>query len=328
LDSTGPGIVDATDVNVTFDATNNILNIEAKKGWNLGSTYVIAVRGYDDGVKTTDGTRIVAPSTFYLLKQEESLTCDAQTTDEIPTDCKYLELLSQQMDEQSARENLVQLEGIRQQLSPAFDAVSLLGEMPREQVAMLWAVPIQTATVAELQPTLGMLPQVSSSQDIMIPVKGPVNPATVSRSSMAHPEGTVVLLNLTKLANGDNVGGVPTFDATYIDGQGIGIHTESPMTDGELYCLILSRNMRNPDFESLVPSPVTVLLRSRGELIDADGHSNVAEFSDADAAQLEAGRLQMKTLLDDPQFQALTRLQREDIVYLYAFTYPDPTTSD
>ncbi|MCD6496827.1 MAG: hypothetical protein J7M25_00790 [Deltaproteobacteria bacterium] len=328
LNSTRAGIVDATDVNLTFDATDNLLNIEPKNGWDLGSTYVIAVRGYDDGVKTTDGTRIVTASTFYLLKQEESLTCDTQSADEIPSDCKYLKLLGQQMDEQSARVNLVQLEGIRQQLSPAFDAVSLLGEMPRDEVAMLWAVPIQSATVAELQPTLGMLPQVSSSQDIMVPVKGPVNPATVSRSTMANPDGTVVLLNLTKLANGDNVGGVPTFDATYLDGQGVGIHTEGPMIDGDLYCVIFSKSMRDPDFNSLVPSPVTVMLRARGELIDADGHSNVAEFSDADAAQLEVGRLQMKTLLDDPQFQALTRLKREDIVYLYAFTYPDPTTSD
>jgi hypothetical protein len=75
-----------------------------------------------------------------------------------------------------------------------------------------------------------------------------------------------------------------------------------------------------------VPSPITVLLRTRGALVDDDGHSVVDGVPDADAAELEAGRAELAQVLDDPLVKTLSTtdarpdgLTRELIAYLFAF---------
>ncbi len=106
------------------------------------------------------------------------------------------------------------------------------------------------------------------------------------------------------------------------------------MTDGDLYGIILTipsaedqaaRNgVTSPDGRPIVPSPVTVLLRSRGPIVNAAGESLVSGITDEDGAPLEAGRLQLMDLPDDPTFGAAAKVTRENVAYLYAFEFPNP----
>ena len=329
LDESGGGIMPPESLSVTFDATDDLLRIIPNEGWEVGRTYVVAVRGYGDGVKAADGSDIVADVVFYLLRQPESLTCGAVTADDISDDCKFYELLVQQDPEHpdEVRANLVALEQTRQMMESAglWDALDLFG-IPRDEVAVSWAFPIHTASVAELQPAMGMLPEVRSSSQIFIPVKGTLDASSLTRFSLGQQDGTVFLLDLTALAAGNVAGGLPEFEPTSTDG-GILLTAQADLTDGDLYCIILKNTITNQDDQGLVPSPTTVLLRTRGILVDDQGHSTVAGVSDADATALEAGRLQLAELLDNEQFIALTGLEREDIAYIYAFTFPNPASN-
>jgi hypothetical protein len=69
----------------------------------------------------------------------------------------------------------------------------------------------------------------------------------------------------------------------------------------------------------LVASPVSVLLTLTAPLVDTAGHSTVSGVGDAEAAQLEAGRLGLAPLLDNPIFAPLTGITRANLVYAYAF---------
>ena len=66
--------------------------------------------------------------------------------------------------------------------------------------------------------------------------------------------------------------------------------TPQAMIDGHLYATLLTGAITNTAGQPLVPSPVTVFLRSRGALVDAEGRSTLSDLPDQDAAMLEAGR--------------------------------------
>jgi len=59
----------------------------------------------------------------------------------------------------------------------------------------------------------------------------------------------------------------------------------------------------------------------RGALVDAAGHSTVAGVSDVDAAMLEAGRAQLAPLLDNASLTGLTGINRQNLVYCFAFQF-------
>ena len=95
------------------------------------------------------------------------------------------------------------------------------------------------------------------------------------------------------------------------------------MTDGHLMAILVTKGATGGG-RPLAAAPMTVLLRGRGKLLDDAGRSTVEGVSDADASQLEPGRTDLASLLDDQLFAQLTKLKREDIVYVYAFTFPNP----
>ena len=330
-----PDIWSANDLLVEFDEEDNILEMTPISGWEVGKQYVIAVRGYDDGVTGAQGERVISNQVYFLLKQDESLMCDATIPSQIPEDCEYLQLLaSEDADVEVVRAQLASLEALRAGFidAGAWESVELLGDIPKEEIAILWAFPTHTASVAELNPVAGLLPQVEESPDrLLVPVKGTVDASSVSAfHPMANPSGSVYLVDLTELLANNQAAAFPIFAATYEEAsEAIVLEPDSPMVDSHLYVIILSADLANEAGVPMVPSPVTVFLRSQGELIDGTGTSTVSSLDDASAAELEAGRAMLQVLLDNPEFQDTTLLYgREQIVYLYAFTFPDPTTSD
>jgi len=321
LDLSGPTVV--TDVAVTFDAEERWLEVvPAGGGWEPGRTYAVAVRGYADGVRTTDGREVVAAVLTYLVAADESLTCGAAEAAAIESDCPFYVLLAADLPDAEVRDALLLLEEHRTQLlaRAVWTALADPGGLPREEVAALWVFPTHSGSVVELDPTRGLVPQVRGARELRLPLRGPVDAATVRPYTLAGGagSGSVFLLDLTRLEAEDFAGGVPAFTAAVEDGALV-LRADADLTPGHTIGVLVTDAVTSPAGRPLVPSPVTVLLRASGPLVDAEGHSAVTGVSAADAAELEAGRSDLALLLDNPLFAQLTGLDREDLVYVYAF---------
>jgi hypothetical protein len=257
----------------------------------------------------------------------------------VNTQCKWYDLMAQNYGAEAAPSLLRDLETLREAYAEAalWDILETLADLPRQEVAILWTVPIHSAAVAELNPNTGKVPVVASSDTLLVPVKGEVDPGSLEAFDplAGAGKGTVIFMNLTALAAEDMANGFPKVSVTWnATEHAIQITADAPLQNGTLYGVILTGPAPGQDAprdavtdsagRPLVPSPVTVMLRSRGPVVDSLGRSVVSVLSDADAQVLEAGRLQLEPLLENTTFMSLTRLTRENIVYLYGFQWPTP----
>lgn len=317
---------EAKDLVLGYDEEKGYLTIDSPKGWHAGSKYVVAVRGYDQGLTGDAGEPLVASPVFHLLRQTDSLTCGALTAEEVQKSCKYYAVLEGQSKEKTGAD-LLQLEGIRQYygMYGAFEAIEKAG-IPRDEVVVAWGFGIHSNPVVELDPTKGLQPEISGESEMRVAYQGILDPATVSAWSMANTKGTVFLLNLTALgaATPDMVGGLPGFEVA-IDGQELVLTTAKPLVAGAMYGLLITDGVKDAQAKSLAPSPVTVLLRASGPLVDEGGKTTVASITDAQAVELEAGRATLATLLDNKLFAQLTGLARPNLAFVFALTVPGKT---
>lgn len=307
-----------------FDDASRALTLRAVPSWTLGEAYFVAVRGYAHGVRASSGSEIVGSPTQALLKQDSSLTCGAVTPEAIDPKCPALELLSQTQSDAAARANAVTLEAIRQSYlaSGIWQRLATAG-LPKNEVAVLWEFPIHTASVAEVDPSVGLVPEVTAPDAIRIAVHGPVDPGSVSAFVVREQPGSVVLMDLTAAATGNLVAGFPRIDAKYSDGALV-IHGADPFTRGHQYGVFMTNDLRAPNGAALVPAPISVLLSLAYPITDASGKSVISSVADADAVVLEAGREQLATLFENPVFGPLTGLTRDSLVYCFAFSFEAP----
>jgi hypothetical protein len=330
-----------TELDVTLDEEHGALAFEPATGWDIGATYVVGVRGYADGITGADGEQVVSSLIYSLLKLERSLTCDATTAESVDVRCEFYALfatdprfaaLPPAERQEAIGATLLDLEQLRllyrgELPDVPLDAWTTLEEaaaMPRDEVAILWTFPTHTSSVFELDPTKGLVPHVTGPSELRVGFKGSVDAATLSAFGAANPGGTVVLINATQVAT-DLAAGLPEFDVA-VDGQELVLTTLAPLAVGDQYILVLSNEIHDDEGEPTVPSPITVLLRTRGALVDDDQHSLVDGVPDADAVELEAGRTELSEFLDDPLVKALSTTEarpdgitRELIAYLFAF---------
>jgi hypothetical protein len=305
-----------------FDEATRSLVVRPTPTWSLGETYFLAVRGYAAGVRTRAGGEVVGSPTMALLKAEASLTCGASAPNEIDAHCPSLSLLAQSQPEAVARASLVTLETARAAYAAAgvwdrFEAVGL----PKAEIAVLWGFPIHTSSVAEVDPSVGLVPEVVAPDELRIAVHGPVDASTVQAFIVREQPGSVVLMDLTEAAAGDLVAGFPRVDVEFTDGA-LRIAGSEPFEPGHQYGVFVTNLVRAPDGAPLVPSPISVLLTSPTPVADGEGRSLVSTVPDADAALLEAGRAELAELLDNPVFAPLTGVTRDSLVYTFAFTFP------
>jgi hypothetical protein len=313
-----------TDVTLGFDTAAGYLTISPKTGWAVGHWYVLGVRGYANGVKSATGKQVVAPVPYYLLKQDSSLTCGATTADAIPESCPAYQLLlsAPKATPASARGNVLQLETLRASFNQlhATDVLAAAG-LPKSELAIYWAFPTHTNPVAEVNPPTGAVPHVMGDRTLSVTVKGAIDPSTL-KPTMAGRAGTVTLLDLTALAAENIVAGIPAFDVSYQNGN-IVLMTQAPLVAMHQYGLFLTTGITSPDHKPLVPSPVSFLLTARGQ-VAAGGKSLVSGVGDADAVTLEAGRMALTQLFDDPASQILTGLDRAHLAHVYVFPFGGP----
>jgi hypothetical protein len=333
-------------VDLSFDASENYLHIDNPNGWEPNKNYVFGIRGYENGVRAADGNEVVSSTAYFLLKQEVSLldcqTVDASDVDpsdeQIDETCMYYELLEQSYDStEIARASLYQLEAIRRGFLAAglWGSLESFGGLPKAEIAIVWAFPTHSGPVVELNPAVGIVPQLVSNDTVTLAVKGTLDASTITAFGLGNLQGTVALFNFTKLQSDppDLVGGLPAFDVTYADDT-LTLVADATLIEGDRYGIILvtpfEANPTRPGLlgeneSPLVASPVTVFLRNRYPLVDGDGHSLVpSKLDDASAAQLEAGRATLGALFEDPQFGAITGLTRENVAYVYAFDFVAP----
>jgi len=323
-----------TDVTAGFDSIGKQLTLHPSPHWKIGEVYWLGVRGYTDGVRAVGGREVVGSPVQALLKQETSLTCGASDAASVDPACPAVALLAQSAEAagasaadavQGASAQAVQLEAIRLSLiaDGAWDAIEAHG-LPKAETAVLWGFPVHTASVAEVDPTAGLVPRVTSPTQIRIAVQGTVDPATVVAFSVGGPASTLMLLDLTELAMGGThiPMGFPHVTASYSGGD-IVVDADAPFVAGHTLGIFMRKEMTDAAGKPLVPSPISVLLRLHGALVDAQGHSQISTVADGDAQQLEAGRAMLAALFDDQSLAFVTGgfLKREDLTYAYAFPY-------
>jgi hypothetical protein len=310
------------DLALGFDAGTRALSLRPLPSWTLGETYFVAVRGYGKGVRASSGSEVVGSPTQALLKQESSLTCGAASPEAIDPKCPTLQLLAQSQPDAEARASAVTLEAIRRGYlaSGIWQRLADAG-LPKQEVAVLWQFPIHTASVAELDPSVGLVPRLTAANELRVAVHGAVDPASVSAFVVRKEPGSVVLMDLTAAATGDLVAGFPEIEAEYTGGA-IVVRGKSAFAPGHQYGVFMTDGLRAPSGAPLVPAPISVLLSLAYPVADADGTSLVSSVADADAAVLEAGRAELATLFDNPVFGPLTGLSREHLVYCFAFEAP------
>jgi hypothetical protein len=320
-------------------------------GWDVGQTYVASFRGYDDGVTTVDGDRVVAPTAYALLKREESLiNCEPDPFDPadlvnpvVDHECKYFELLAEGLDPESAEdasavaaveESLITLEALRQGFlaEGLWEAADLIAGMPKEEIAMIFAFPIHSGPVVELDTASGKIPELVNGDTLRLEVKGDIDPATLRAGLPLTPSATVAFVNVTAMEQNDLVNALPSYDATIVDGA-IELRDATPLVPGDRYVVLLRTEdpyaqTPNPAIldtaaNPLVPPPAVVALRSPYPVFDEiSGTSNISSFDAASAEQLEAGRLSLVELFENAVFQQA--LTRQEVGYVFAFDLTIP----
>ncbi|MES1165851.1 MAG: hypothetical protein ABUR63_08840 [Verrucomicrobiota bacterium] len=317
---TATGAVAPADVAVGFDALSKFLTVAPQPTWELGTLYWFAVRGYENGVRTTTGAQVVGSPTMSLLKQESPLDCGL-TDSQLDRSCPaYDLLLSQGLAPLDAAATLRQLEQARLAYvaTGAWDVVAAAG-IPKSEVAVLWGFPTHTNSVVEVNAP-APVPQIIAPNQIQVAVHGPINPATVVPFVVKQQPGTVIVMDLDAVAKGDLVNGLPTVDAQVMNGN-IVITGQNPFPANHTIGLFFTNGLHDPAGVPLVASPVSVLLTLQGSLVDANMHSVISGLSDAQAAVAEAGRQQLEPLFDNAALTGITGIKRDNLVYCFAFNF-------
>jgi hypothetical protein len=311
-----------TGLAVAFDSASTSLTVTPPGPWTLGEFYWMGVRGYANGARDAGGVPVVGSPTMALLKQDTSLTCEAQDPTQIDPHCPGYQVVAQgNPSPTAAAMQLFQLDAIRQAYiaDHGFDVMTTAG-LPKDELAVLWGFPIHTNSVPLLLPGTAAVPHVPAADQLVVGVQGPVDPATVSAFVVRAKNGPVVVIDLTAAAAGDLNAGFPPVAAAYLAGPGaIAIQSSAPFPPGHQIGLFFTSAIHSPDGAPLVASPVSVLLTLTAPLVDSAGHSTVSGLADTDAAALEAGRQALQPLFDNPIFTHLTGITRANLVYCYAF---------
>ena len=300
-----------SDVRISTTADGKQLQLDPPRtGWQRGDRYVAVVRGGAHGVTGLGGDRVDCDAAFYFLRQTTRLDTP-EHEHAFPGDT--------QAERQA---NAARLEGIREDLSPAFDAFAAQG-MPRDEVAALWAFTVTTRTElamdqpsqriplpidlmldpathrvdapvapwdspveAEAKAKLSDLDGFALSGSQLFELTAPVDPTTITATSVRlyRLTGTPVLVPATVELLADKVHVIVTPTAGRLDE-----HT--------LYAVVVDDTVR--DAAGLVPTrmPIGHFLQAHAP-VSIDDHSQVLGVADRDAGKLETSRTELAAALD------------------------------
>lgn len=300
-----------TDVRISTTADGKQLQLDPPRaGWQRGDRYVAVVRGGAHGVTGLAGERVDCDAAFYFLRQTTRLDTP-EHEHAFPGDT--------QAERQA---NATRLEGIREDLSPAFDAFAAQG-MARDEVAALWAFTVTTRTElamdqpsqriplpidlmldpathrvdapaapwdspveAEAKAKLSDLDGFALSGSQLFELTAPVDPTTITATSVKlyRLTGTPVLVPATVELLADKVHVIVT-------------PTSGRLDEHTLYAVVVADTVR--DAAGLVPTrmPIGHFLQAHAA-VSVDDHSQVLGVADRDAGKLETSRTELTAALD------------------------------
>jgi hypothetical protein len=321
-----------TSLDVAFDEASETLTFLPRRGWDVAATYVAAIRGFTgDAARGANGELVVGSHASLLFKRDEPLTCGASQED-VTALCPHYHAVSSPTADGGPEPSAAQMSGMLEGLESVrrlwhdlgiWTALEQKGDMPRNEAAVAWTFPTHTNPVVELMPALGLKPEVVGSGRLWLRTKGTLDPSTLVALAPDNPHGSVALLEIDLLGDGPGsvpAAAMPSVTVSY-DRGGILLTPTQRLKSGTRYAIVLTRKIRNPAGKPLVPSPLVILLKAAGPLVDARGGSHVPGISGPDAQAAETNRQQLTPLLDR---LAGTSFARPEIAYIYVFTFPHP----
>ena len=307
----GPVPERVSDVRISVRPDGKQLQIDPPRtGWQRGERYVAVLRGGAQGAKGLAGERIDCDAAFYFLRQTTRLDTP-EHEHAFPGDT--------QAERQA---NATRLEGIREDLAPAFDAFAAAG-LPRDEVAALWAFTVTTRTElamdqpsqriplpidlmldpathhvdapaapwdspveAEAKGRLAELDGFALTGSQLFELTAPVDPATITEAAVKLYKlaGTPVLVPATVELLADKVHIIVTPKAGRLD-------------EKTLYAVVVADTVL--DANQLVPTamPIGHFLQAKSP-VAIDDTSQVLGVADRDADKLEGSRAELAAALD------------------------------
>lgn len=323
-----------TGVRIGVSADGKKITIDPPRtGWERGERYVAVLRGGASGVKGLAGEKVECDAAFYFLRQTTPLDVAAHehafpgvTQAERQENARKLE---------DIRKDLAPaFDAFESGLSGR----STLGPLPRAEIAALWAFTVTTRTeLAMDQPSQRMplpidlmidpatgkidapaapwdtpveveakarLPELdgfglSSSQ--LFELTAPMNPATITESSVKVYEiggATPVLVPATVELLADKTHLVVT-------------PKSGRLAEKTRYALVVSDALRDAGGKVPTIMPIGHFLQARSPIL-VDGKSEIPAVSDVDARKVEVSRSELTAALD--------ALGREHILAAWPFT--------
>lgn len=304
-----PERVDAVTVEVSANQTKITIDPD-KTGWQRGGTYVVMLRGGDEGVTGLNGERVVCDAAFYFLRQ----TVRLDTPDH--------ERAFPGNTSQERRDKASEAELIRLELAPYFEFFEDRG-LDRKQVAALWSFTITERSELAMD---------KLSQRMPLPINLLINPDTQmidipaaawdsdveveAKHRLSEFNGFGVSTNLLfgftgKMDPGTindqtvklyQLDGIPTpveANVTLMsDQQHVVIEPKTlPLAEDATYAVIVTRAVLDERGSPAMAMPVGHLLAAREKVFTA-GASQIGAVADEDARLVEGVRQQITALLD------------------------------
>ncbi|MEO8553182.1 MAG: hypothetical protein ABI678_24585, partial [Kofleriaceae bacterium] len=321
----GPVPERVSDVRISVRPDGKQLQIDPPRtGWQRGERYVAVVRGGAQGAKGLAGERVECDAAFYFLRQTTRLDTPEHER-AFPGDTRA-----------ERQANATRLEGIREDLAPAFDAFAAEG-LPRDEVAALWAFTVTTRTElamdqpsqriplpidlmldpathhvdapaapwdspveAEAKGRLGELDGFALSGSQLFELTAPVDPTTFTETAIKLYKlaGTPVLVPATVEVLADKVHLIVTPKSGRLD-------------EKTLYAIVVTDTVRDANHLTPTVMPIGHFLQAKSPVAIADA-SQVLGVADRDADKLEASRSELAAALDV--------LGRDDVLAAWPFT--------
>jgi len=315
-----------TDVRMALSADGKKLTIDPPRtGWLQGDRYFAVVRGGDKGVKGLAGEKVECDAAFYFLRQTEAL------------DTAEHEHAFPGADHEERVSNASRLEQIRLDLATAFDFMANQQQLPRSEVAALWAFTVTTRTELAMDQPSQRIPL---PIDLMIdPTTGKVDApiAPWDRPVEAEAKGRLAEFDGMSLSGSQLFEFTDQLDATTLSESTVKLYqlgaapTLVPATvelladrrslvvtpkSGRLperttFALVLESSVRDAWGQVPTIMPIGHFLRSQTPVL-VDGKSQIRAIDDRDALKLETTRQKLVAALDS--------LGRDHILAAWPFT--------
>lgn len=127
----------------SYDDCTHVVQLASSTGFAAGHTYLLALRGGENGIKDAKGGQVYESPAFHLLRAGKDLR---QHLDPLPGATKAEKLA-----------NAEKLEAVRQGLEPLFQTLETQG-ITRQEVIALWTFTVQTTGESQMDPNSQQVP--------------------------------------------------------------------------------------------------------------------------------------------------------------------------